>query len=155
MNTLLEQARASPYLDFSTAEYRLNSMIMDVAHHKLFKPSQITDTPPESFRQYFKLTFSIKRTDTVKLSNTPRHERTKITNSNQSHKSYGKYKSENGRTWTSEYIRGGIRCQGGVSIPCWPVIPALSPIFILDKLNEPQSISVCQEKVQSCIPEYF
>jgi hypothetical protein len=30
----------------------------------------------------------------------------KITNSNQSHKSYRKYKSENGRIRTSEYIRG-------------------------------------------------
>jgi hypothetical protein len=30
---------------------------------------------------------------------------TKIMNSNQSHKSYMKYKSENGCTWTSEYQR--------------------------------------------------
>jgi hypothetical protein len=37
-------------------------------------------------------------------------EMTKITNSNQSHMSQRKYKSENGRTRTSEYIRGGIRC---------------------------------------------
>jgi hypothetical protein len=50
------------------------------------------------------------------------NEMTKITNSYQSHKSYRKYKSENGRTRTSEYIRGGIRFHGGVSIPCWPVI---------------------------------
>jgi hypothetical protein len=45
------------------------------------------------------------------------YEMTKITISNQSQKSYRKYKSENGRTRTSEYIRGGIRCHGGVSIP--------------------------------------
>jgi hypothetical protein len=45
-------------------------------------------------------------------------EMTKITISNQSHKSKRKYKSENGRTRTSKYIRGGIRCHGGVSIPC-------------------------------------
>jgi hypothetical protein len=45
------------------------------------------------------------------------YEMTKITISNQSHKSYRKYKSENGRTRTSEYIRGGIRCHGGVNIP--------------------------------------
>ena len=37
------------------------------------------------------------------------YEMTKITNSNQFQKSYRKYKSENGRTRTSEYIRGGIR----------------------------------------------
>jgi hypothetical protein len=46
-------------------------------------------------------------------------EMTKITNSNQSQNTYRKYKSENGRTRTSEHIRGGIRCHGGVSIPCW------------------------------------
>jgi hypothetical protein len=49
LNTLFEQTRASPYLDFSTAEYRLNFMIMDVAHHRLFKPSQITDLLNLSF----------------------------------------------------------------------------------------------------------
>jgi tRNA splicing ligase len=46
------------------------------------------------------------------------NEMTKITISNQSSKSKRKYKSENGRTRTSEYIRGGIRCHGRVSIPC-------------------------------------
>ena len=48
-----------------------------------------------------------------------------ITNSNQSQKSYWKYKSENGRTWTSEYIRCGIRCHGEVSIPCRPIYPSV------------------------------
>jgi hypothetical protein len=46
------------------------------------------------------------------------HEMTTITNNNQSHTSYRKYKSENGCTRTSEYISGGIRCHGGVSIHC-------------------------------------
>ena len=46
------------------------------------------------------------------------NEMKKMTNSNLSHYSYRKYKSENGRTWTSEYIRDGIRYHGGVSIPC-------------------------------------
>jgi hypothetical protein len=34
----------------------------------------------------------------------------------------------NGRTRTSKYIRGGIRCHGGVSIPCRPVVFAVHPI---------------------------
>jgi hypothetical protein len=55
------------------------------------------------------------------------HEKTKITNSIQYHKSNRKFKSENGRTRTSEYIRGGIRCHGGVSIPCRSITPAVSP----------------------------
>jgi hypothetical protein len=65
------------------------------------------------------------------------NEMTKITISNQSHKSYKKYKSENGRTRTSEYIRGGIRCHGGVSFPCWPVTPAVSPISTFDERYDP------------------
>jgi hypothetical protein len=64
-------------------------------------------------------------------------EMTKITNSNQSHKSYKKNKSDNGRTQTSEFIRGGIRCHGGVSIPCRSITPAVSPFSRLDKRYEP------------------
>jgi hypothetical protein len=60
------------------------------------------------------------------------NEMRKITISNQSHKSYRKHKSENGRTRTSEYIRGGIRCHGGVSIPCWPVAPANTLLLVSD-----------------------
>jgi hypothetical protein len=65
------------------------------------------------------------------------HEMTKITISNQSRKSKTKYKSENGRTRTSKYIRGGIRCHGGVSIPCWPVTPAVNPISTFDRRYHP------------------
>jgi hypothetical protein len=32
-----------------------------------------------------------------------------------------------GKTLTSVYIRGWIRCQGGVCIPCRPVTPVVSP----------------------------
>jgi hypothetical protein len=50
------------------------------------------------------------------------YEMAKITKSNEFHKSHRKYKSEYGRTRTSEYIRGnirgGIRWLGGVRIPC-------------------------------------
>jgi hypothetical protein len=41
-------------MDFSTAEFRLNVMIIDVSHHRVFNPPQITDIPLESCRQYFK-----------------------------------------------------------------------------------------------------
>jgi hypothetical protein len=61
------------------------------------------------------------------------NEITKITISNHSHR---KYKSENGCTRTSEYIRGGIRCHGGESIPCRPVTPAMSPISTFDKRHD-------------------
>jgi hypothetical protein len=62
-------------------------------------------------------------------------EMTKITNSIQSHKSNRKYKSENGRTRTSEYIRGGIRGHGGVSIPCRSITPAVSPFSRLGNID--------------------
>jgi hypothetical protein len=53
-----------------------------------------------------------------------------------------RYKSENGRARASEYIRGGIRCHGGVSIPCWSVTPVVSPFSRLGKRCEPHSRSV-------------
>ena len=55
------------------------------------------------------------------------NEMKKITNSNLFHKSYRKYKSENGRTRTSEYIRGGIRCHGGVASPADRSHPPCAP----------------------------
>ena len=50
-------------------------MVMDVAHHRLFKPPQITDIPSESCRQFFKLKFSNKGIDALNLSNILRHKR--------------------------------------------------------------------------------
>jgi hypothetical protein len=72
---------------------------------------------------------------------------TKLTNINQSHKTYRKHKSENGRTRTSEYIRGGITCLGGVSIPCRRFTTGVSPISRLIKRYEPLSNSVCLERL--------
>jgi hypothetical protein len=73
--TLFEQAKASPYLDFSTPEYRLNSMIMNVAHHRLFQPPQINDNNREPCRLFLKLKFSNKGIDAVILSNILRHRK--------------------------------------------------------------------------------
>jgi hypothetical protein len=64
-------------------------------------------------------------------------EMTKITNSIQSHKSKMKYKSENGRTRTSAYIRDEIKSHGGVSIPCRSITPAVSPFPRLGKRYDP------------------
>jgi hypothetical protein len=80
------------------------------------------------------------------------HERTKITNSNQSHKSYRKYKSENGRTRAFEYIRGGIRSHGGVSFPCQLLAPAVRPISNV-KFSSQNSVHIrnnaCQNQSNS------
>jgi hypothetical protein len=55
----------------------------------------------------------------------------KIPNSDQSQNTSRIYKSEgkNGLTRTPRYTRGGIRCLGGVSIPCWSITPAVSPVL--------------------------
>jgi hypothetical protein len=50
-------------------------MIMDVAHHRLFKPPQITDISPESCQQFFRLKFYNKGIDAVNLSNILRHKK--------------------------------------------------------------------------------
>lgn len=36
LNRLSEESKVSSYLDFSTPEYRLNSMFTDIVHHRLF-----------------------------------------------------------------------------------------------------------------------
>jgi hypothetical protein len=50
-------------------------MIMDVAHHRLFKPPQINDNSPEVCRQFLKLKFSNKGIDAVSLSIILRHKK--------------------------------------------------------------------------------
>jgi hypothetical protein len=72
--TVFEQVKASPYLDFSTPEYRLNSMIMDVTHHRLFKPPQINDNPSETCRKFLTLKFCNKRIYSVNSSNILHHK---------------------------------------------------------------------------------
>jgi hypothetical protein len=76
----------------------------NLKYNRIYKLMQVSDWQSLKMREKFSQVFY--------------YEMTKITISNQSCKSKRKYKSENGRTWTSEYIRGGIRCHGGVSIPC-------------------------------------
>ena len=61
LNMLSDDVKASPHLDLSTIEYRLNAMITDVAHHRLFKPPQIKDSnSSESCRRLLKLNFTNK-----------------------------------------------------------------------------------------------
>jgi hypothetical protein len=69
------KGKSSSYFNFSTPEYRLNSMIMDVVHHRLFKSPQINDHPPEERRQFLKLNFSNKGIDAVNLSNILRNKK--------------------------------------------------------------------------------
>jgi hypothetical protein len=92
---------------------------------------------------------SIIRTFHLSREDPSSNEMTKITSSNQSHKSYRKSKSENGRTRTSEYIRGGIRCYGGVNIPCRPVAPAVRPISNV-KISSQNHVSLLGKRNNPC-----
>ncbi|XP_055999877.1 uncharacterized protein LOC130046520 isoform X1 [Ostrea edulis] len=74
--TLFGEAMASLYLDFSTPEYILNSMIMDVAYHRLYKPARtMDDIPSKSCCKFLKLKFTNKGIDAVNISNILRHKR--------------------------------------------------------------------------------
>jgi hypothetical protein len=72
------------------------------------------------------------------------YERRDITNNHLSHKST----KELGITQTPGYTRGGIRCVGGVTIPCRLITPALIPILVskLGTRNNPQSKPMCPRR---------
>jgi hypothetical protein len=83
------------------------------------------------------------------------YEMIKITNSIRSHKSYRKCKSENGHARTSEYIRGGIRCHGGVSISCRSITPAVSTVWNNRKVKNITSWQCISQFHNICFPLYF
>jgi hypothetical protein len=77
---------------------------------------------------------------------------TKITNSIQSYKSCRKYKSGNGHTRTSEYIRGGIRCHGGISIPCRPVTYAVN---LVSRWGKRYELTVVEISVSRTVNNWY
>lgn len=73
LNNLLEKVKEKPLFDFSTPEYRLRSMIMDIAYHRLFKPTQ-TENTAHTPRYFFKLQFANKGIDAVNISKILNHK---------------------------------------------------------------------------------
>jgi hypothetical protein len=55
-----------------------------------------------------------------------------------------------GLTRTPGYTRGGIRCLGGVSIPCRPVTVAVRPISLSSKRS-----NSCSESVRKELPQWL
>jgi hypothetical protein len=53
------------------------------------------------------------------------------------------------------YTGGGIRCQGGVSIPCWSITPALSPVPWSWMQSYPLSKSVCQVRSNYWLDKWY
>lgn len=74
LNNLLEKVKEKPLFDFSTPEYRLGSMIMDIAYHRLFKPTQ-TENTAHAPRHFFKLQYANKGIDAVNISNILNHKK--------------------------------------------------------------------------------
>jgi hypothetical protein len=48
----------------------------------------------------------------------------------------------NGLTRTPGYTGGGIRCLGRVSIPCWPVAPAVFPISNVEISSQNRCVQI-------------
>lgn len=58
-NTLFEEANASARMEFSSLEYRLNSVVVNVAMHHRLQPRLTDDDPSESQRQLLKFMSAI------------------------------------------------------------------------------------------------
>ena len=58
----------TPATDRNSNKYKLFSIILDIAHHRLFKPVSITENQKEK-RSFLKLNFANKGLDAINLSN--------------------------------------------------------------------------------------
>ena len=54
LSFLQERALESTNTDFSSAEYRLTFIILDISHHRLFKPVK-SDVPAEKPKHFMKI----------------------------------------------------------------------------------------------------
>ena len=66
LSSLQGIALESTNTDFSSAEYRVNSIILDISHYRLFKPVK-SDVPAENPKHFMKIKFLHKGIDTVNL----------------------------------------------------------------------------------------
>ena len=66
LSSLQEIALQSTNTDFSSAEYRVTSNILDISHYRLFKPVK-SDVPAENPKHFMKIKFLHKGTDAINL----------------------------------------------------------------------------------------
>ena len=66
LSSLQEIALESTNTDFSSAEYRVTSIILDISHYRLFKPVK-SDVRVEKPRHFMKNNFLHKGTDVINL----------------------------------------------------------------------------------------
>ena len=66
LSSLQEIALESTNTDFSSAEYRVTSIILDIPHYRLFKPVK-SDVPEEKSKHFMKIKFLHKEIDAINL----------------------------------------------------------------------------------------
>ena len=66
LSSLQEIALESTNTDFSSAEYRVTSIILDISHYRLFKPVE-SDVPAENLKHFMKIKFLHKGIDAINL----------------------------------------------------------------------------------------
>ena len=68
--SLQELALQSTNIDYSSAEYRVTVIILDIASYRLFRPVR-SDVPAEKPKNFMKIKFLNKAVDAINLSSTP------------------------------------------------------------------------------------
>ena len=63
---LQELALESTNSDYSSAEYRVTAIILDIANYRLFRPVR-SDVPAEKPKHFMKIRFLNKAVDSIKL----------------------------------------------------------------------------------------
>ena len=66
LSSLQEVALESTNTDFSSAEYRMTSIILDILHYRLFKPVK-SDVPAEKPKHFMKIKFLHKEIYAIDL----------------------------------------------------------------------------------------
>ena len=66
LSSLQEIALESTNTDFSSAEYRVTSIILDISHYRLFMPVK-SDVPAEKPKHFTKIKFLHKGIDAINL----------------------------------------------------------------------------------------
>ena len=66
LSSLQEIALESTNTGFSSAEYRVTSIILDISHYRLFKPVK-SDVPAEKPKHFMKINVSDKGIDDINL----------------------------------------------------------------------------------------
>ena len=74
LKILRDECLSHTYMDPNTIEYKLDAIILDIAHNRLFKPVQVNTTGSDLKRHFLKLQFSNKGIDAINIANILNHK---------------------------------------------------------------------------------